>query len=70
MVQFSRRETLALLSFMACAAGSSRAEAQSYPSKPVKLISPYAPGGATDIIGRVIGQWLGDKLKAIKPRAA
>ncbi|MET4803826.1 tripartite tricarboxylate transporter substrate binding protein [Bradyrhizobium sp. LB11.1] len=64
MTQFSRREALAFLSFVACAAGGGAAQAQDYPSKPVKLISPYAPGGATDIIARLIGQWLGDKLKA------
>jgi hypothetical protein len=29
-----------------------RSQAQSWPSKPVKLILPYAPGGATDLIGR------------------
>ena len=64
MVQFNRREALALLSFAACTTSCSQALAQDYPSKPVKLISPYAPGGATDIIARIIGQWIGDKLKA------
>ncbi|WP_248309563.1 tripartite tricarboxylate transporter substrate binding protein [Bosea sp. Tri-44] len=36
--------------------------AQAYPSRPVKLISPYAAGGATDIIARFVGQWIGERL--------
>ncbi len=36
--------------------------AQGYPNKPVTMIVPYPPGGATDIIGRVIAQSLSEKL--------
>ncbi|MBI3371027.1 MAG: tripartite tricarboxylate transporter substrate binding protein [Betaproteobacteria bacterium] len=32
------------------------ASAQSYPAKPIRLIVPWAPGGTTDILGRIIGQ--------------
>jgi tripartite-type tricarboxylate transporter receptor subunit TctC len=39
------------------------AQAQSdYPNKPVKLIVGFAPGGSTDIIGRLIAQKLGERL--------
>ena len=34
--------------------------AQSWPTKPVKLIIPFPPGGASDYVGRVIGQVLSD----------
>jgi tripartite-type tricarboxylate transporter receptor subunit TctC len=34
--------------------------AQSYPAKPVRFIVPYAPGGGTDIVARIIGQKLSD----------
>jgi tripartite-type tricarboxylate transporter receptor subunit TctC len=36
--------------------------AQAYPSKPIKLILPYAPGGIIDYVGRVIAQQLGKAL--------
>ena len=36
--------------------------AAGYPDKPVRLIVPYAVGGATDVIGRVVARYLGDEL--------
>jgi tripartite-type tricarboxylate transporter receptor subunit TctC len=38
------------------------AGAQDYPSRPVRLIVPFPPGGVSDIIGRLMGQWLSDRL--------
>ncbi len=38
------------------------ARAQTYPSKPVRLISPYPPGGGTDATARIIAQALGNQL--------
>jgi len=38
------------------------ARAEGYPSRPVRLIVGFAPGGATDIMGRLMGQWLSERL--------
>src|SRR5215468_274828 len=42
--------------------GARIAQAQAYPSRPVRIIVPFAAGGGTDITARVIGQWLSDRL--------
>jgi tripartite-type tricarboxylate transporter receptor subunit TctC len=36
--------------------------AQAYPTRPVRIIVGFAPGGATDIMARMIGQWLSERL--------
>jgi len=38
------------------------ARAQAYPTRPVRLIVPLAPAGASDITARLIGQWLSERL--------
>src|SRR5215470_8770285 len=42
--------------------GARIAQAQAYPSRPVRIIVPFAAGGGTDITARVIGQWLSDHM--------
>src|SRR4051794_5103011 len=41
--------------------GTARA-ADAYPARPVRWIVPYPPGGATDLVTRVLGGWLQERL--------
>jgi tripartite-type tricarboxylate transporter receptor subunit TctC len=52
----------ALAAFASATLGATGALAQAYPSKPIKLISPYPPGGGTDAAARIIAQALTDQL--------
>ncbi len=56
------RLVFTLAAFTATALGEATALAQGYPSKPIKLISPYPPGGGTDAAARIIAQALSDQL--------
>ena len=38
------------------------AQEAAFPTKPITLVIPFPPGGATDVLGRLIGKKLGDKL--------
>ena len=55
------RCALLLLAF-ACVGVAPAAQAQDYPSKPLRLIVPFPPGGSTDIVARIVAQKLALRL--------
>src|ERR1700730_3114627 len=62
-MKLRRRQFLHLAAGAAALPTVSRfACAQAYPSRPVHLIVPFGPAGATDITARLIGQWLSERL--------
>jgi tripartite-type tricarboxylate transporter receptor subunit TctC len=54
------RRALLALAVAVTAAGS--AFAQAYPTKPIRLIVPFPPGGGNDVIARIVGQKLAERL--------
>jgi tripartite-type tricarboxylate transporter receptor subunit TctC len=62
-MKLPRRNFLHLAAGAAALPAISRvARAQAYPTRPVRLILGYAPGNAPDIVARLIGQWLSERL--------
>jgi len=62
-MKLPRRQFLHLAAGSVALSATSRiAWAQAYPTRPVRLIVPIAPAGASDITARLIGQWLSERL--------
>ncbi len=57
------RNALGVLPLGAVLVAAATAHAQPYPNRPIKIIVPYAAGGAVDIVARTIGQPLAEALK-------
>jgi len=56
-----RRLFMASAVLMACF-GTNAALAADYPTRPIKIVVPFSPGGGTDVIFRIVGNALGQKL--------
>src|SRR5262245_61972732 len=62
-MKFPRRNFLHLAAGAATLPALSRiARAQAYPSRPVRVIVPATAGGGYDIVARLMGQWLSERL--------
>jgi tripartite-type tricarboxylate transporter receptor subunit TctC len=62
-MKLPRRQFLQLAAGVAAVPAASRAaRAQAFPARPVHLIVGFAPGGGNDIVARLLGQWLSDRL--------
>ena len=62
-MKLPRRQFLHLVAGAAALSAVSRvAWAQAYPSRPVRIISPFGTAGANDLVARLIGQWLSERF--------
>jgi tripartite-type tricarboxylate transporter receptor subunit TctC len=59
----ARSALISCFGIVAAFAAVAEARAAEYPARPIKLVVPYAAGGPTDVLGRLVGEYLGRDLK-------
>jgi tripartite-type tricarboxylate transporter receptor subunit TctC len=59
----NRRVFLASIALSALPVTSRTARAQTYPARPVRVIVGFTPGSAPDIVARLMGPWLSERLR-------
>ena len=62
------RNLLLALTAVVAVLAAAPAAAQNYPTKPVKFVTPYPPGGTTDILARLVGTKLQQFARPAVPR--
>lgn len=62
MMKSRRTFTTALAAVAIACAAPTFAQAQAFPTKPIKFVVPFSPGGAADVLARVVGQHVGEAL--------
>ena len=58
MIRLARSVAFTLVAVLAVGTAS----ALDYPTRPVKWVVPYPPGGTTDVLARIVAQWLSEKM--------
>ena len=61
-MKWGMKRLLLILGLFTALLANAAAQSQAYPSKPVRLIVPFAPGGTTDVLARLVAQKLTDSL--------
>ena len=59
-----RQLLLAIAALVLTLQAQSQCQAQTHPNRPVRIISPFPPGGGNDVLARIIGTKLADRVKA------
>ena len=58
-----RKKSALTLGLIAAILAAPQSRAAEYPTRPIKLVVPYAAGGPTDVLGRLVGEYIGRDLK-------